>query len=204
MPEEGKSDPAKPAEVKPPADPATAPAEKPMRVQTLDEVKDQLKREMALAPARQKMNEQIEKVRKQMGDYFIEKQLYDSQDPKNRTAPKPTELDLKTIAEANGPLLWTYRFDRYGFGARSPDRKEPDQFRGMDGRSMNFAGFGESVLSERSMFLYGSQKCRRGLAWIARGLSCFGRSRKSHLESCHLKRLVNKSWPHGRFEKQES
>lgn len=145
---------AKPADAKPadstPVDQKTsaATAEKPMRVQTLDEVKDQLKREMALAPTRAKMDELIEKVRKPMLDYYTEKQFYDAQDPKARTAAKPTKPDLKALAEEAG---LTYGITGLVDMVSVRDLPIANSFTNFGGmRGMNFAGFSESVLSERS------------------------------------------------------
>lgn len=83
------------------AAPAVAP-EKPMRVQTLDEVRESLLREMALPGARTRAQEMVEKVSMKMSDYGAKRDMFEQQDQRLKAIPSPEPLDLKALASETG------------------------------------------------------------------------------------------------------
>jgi hypothetical protein len=86
------------------ADPTATPAapEKPMRVQTLDEVRESLLREMSLPGARTRAQEMVEKVSMKMSDYGAKRDMFEQQDQRLKAIPQPEPLDLKTLASETG------------------------------------------------------------------------------------------------------
>lgn len=81
--------------------PATA-TEKPMRVQTLEEVRDALLREMALPGARTRAQEMVEKVSMKMSDYGAKRDMFEQQDQRLKAIPNPEPLDLKALDSETG------------------------------------------------------------------------------------------------------
>jgi hypothetical protein len=96
------AEPASPAAT--PADAATPAAapEKPMRVQTLEEVRESLLREMALPGARTRAQEMVEKVSMKMSDYGAKRDMFEQQDQRLKAIPSPEPLDLKALASETG------------------------------------------------------------------------------------------------------
>jgi hypothetical protein len=76
--------------------------ETPMRTRTLDEVRDELKRELAMTPARQKRDEAIKAVREAMEKYMNDLDVYRSADPNDKTAIEPEPLDVAKLADTHG------------------------------------------------------------------------------------------------------
>jgi hypothetical protein len=79
-----------------------AATEKPMRVQTLDEVRESLLREMALPGARTRAQEMVEKVSMKMSDYGAKRDMFEQQDQRLKAIPSPEPLDLKALASETG------------------------------------------------------------------------------------------------------
>jgi hypothetical protein len=89
----GASAPAPGSTVTPPA----------MRTQTLDEVRAQLTRDLAMNDARTKMTEALEKVQNQMLTYSEEMQIYlRSQEAGDTSVAKPAPIDLAKVADEAG------------------------------------------------------------------------------------------------------
>ncbi|MFO0354020.1 MAG: hypothetical protein ACK50O_11995 [Pirellulaceae bacterium] len=89
----GASTPAATSTVTPPA----------MRTQTLDEVRAQLTRDLAMNDARTKMTEALEKVQNQMLTYSEEMQIYlRSQEAGDTSVAKPAPIDLAKVADEAG------------------------------------------------------------------------------------------------------
>jgi hypothetical protein len=101
---------AAPDEGQPPAPAgATAPvagstrAPPAMRTQTLDEVRAQLTRDLAMNDARTKMTEALEKVQNQMLTYSEEMQIHlRSQEAGDTSVAKPAPIDLAKVADEAG------------------------------------------------------------------------------------------------------
>jgi hypothetical protein len=81
-----------------------APPAPPMRTQTLDEVRDQIRRTLATEPATKRQIATFENIAKAMADYQQEMQYYlDAQENKfDDKAVKPADLDLEKLAKDNG------------------------------------------------------------------------------------------------------
>jgi hypothetical protein len=74
-----------------------------MRTQTLDEVRTQLTRDLAMNDARTKMTEALEKVQNQMLTYSEEMQIYlRSQEAGDTSVAKPAPIDLAKVADEAG------------------------------------------------------------------------------------------------------
>jgi hypothetical protein len=74
-----------------------------MRTQTLDEVRAQLTRDLAMNDARTKMTEALEKVQNQMLTYSEEMQIYlRSQEAGDTSVAKPSPIDLAKVADEAG------------------------------------------------------------------------------------------------------
>ncbi|MFY7967437.1 MAG: hypothetical protein ACOVNV_00020, partial [Pirellulaceae bacterium] len=74
-----------------------------MRTQTLDEVRAQLTRDLAMNDARTKMTEALEKVQNQMLTYSEEMQIYlRSQEAGDTSVAKPAPIDLAKVADEAG------------------------------------------------------------------------------------------------------
>ncbi len=80
----------------------TKPAEPPMRTRTLDEVREELKRDMASGPARQKREEALKAVAEAMEKYFHEKEMFRTGDPNDKTLVEPEPLSLPKLADQYG------------------------------------------------------------------------------------------------------
>jgi hypothetical protein len=74
-----------------------------MRTQTLDEVRAQLTRDLAMNDARTKMTEALEKVQNQMLTYSEEMQIHlRSQEAGDTSVAKPAPIDLAKVADEAG------------------------------------------------------------------------------------------------------
>ncbi len=101
------------AETKPASDskagnPGTAstteskPAEKPMRTKTLDEVRDELRRELAQRPAAEKRDAAQKAVREAMDKYYSDLQFYNTRNPDDKEAVEPERPSLSKLADEHG------------------------------------------------------------------------------------------------------
>jgi hypothetical protein len=72
------------------------------RVQTFDEVKDQVREQMALQPARDAMRQVIDKIRKEMRGFAQKHARYLAQKREQADVEAPARLNLQQIAESYG------------------------------------------------------------------------------------------------------
>ena len=98
-----------------PADPASAQetksqdapaekkdAEKPMRTKSFDEVREDLRRELALEPAQKRMEASIAAAREIMDQYYNQLSFHKTGDPKDPSNVAPALPDLKTLGDKVG------------------------------------------------------------------------------------------------------
>lgn len=78
------------------------PDEKPTRVQTLDEVRQQLLEELASKPARDRMNAALSQVQEAMDTYYNQLQMFQSVEPKDSKKEKPAPPALPSLAAGLG------------------------------------------------------------------------------------------------------
>ncbi len=88
------------ADAKPAAE--SKPAEKSMRTKTFDEVRDELRRELASRPAAEKRDAAQKAVREEMDKYYSDIQLYNTRNPDDKDAVKPEPLSLSKLADQYG------------------------------------------------------------------------------------------------------
>ncbi len=113
-----KSEPAK-SDIAPNADPASATitaetkpqeeaadakkdSDKPMRTKTFEEVREDLRRELALEPAQKRMQAAISEVREAMELYSNQLSLFQTGDKKDPTNVAPVMPDLKSLGDKVG------------------------------------------------------------------------------------------------------
>ena len=125
-----------------------APIEKPMRVQTLDEVREQLLREMALPGARTRAQEMVEKASIRMSDFSAKRDFFEQQDKRLKSIPEPELLDLKALATEIGMTYGrTGLVDNLSINAL-PIGQSYLQLSNPGARSNPFASFPEYALME--------------------------------------------------------
>jgi hypothetical protein len=101
------SEPATAAAVNPaaadsgPAAPAKV-EEKPMRTRTFEEVRDELRNEMARQPALERMQMAMTSVREAMDRYYHESEMYRTKDPSDTSLTKPEQPSLAKLADEYG------------------------------------------------------------------------------------------------------
>ncbi|MDZ4847784.1 MAG: hypothetical protein SGI77_00685 [Pirellulaceae bacterium] len=121
-------------------------AEKPMRVKSFDEVREEIRRELSSEPAHQKMQAATSAVREAMEAYNNQLQLFKSGDPKNPDTIEPPPLSLPELA------------DKYGLSYGKTGMVDPFTAQSLSiGRSFvrtgsgqfGFASFAEFAISNR-------------------------------------------------------
>jgi hypothetical protein len=84
---------------------AAAPAkveDKPMRTRTFEEVRDELRNEMARQPALERMQMAMTSVREAMDRYYHESEMYRTKDPSDTSLAKPEQPSLAKLADDYG------------------------------------------------------------------------------------------------------
>ena len=79
-----------------------APAEKPMRTKTFDEVREEVRRDLALKPAQEKMQASIAAAQEMMDQYYNHLSLFKTADPNNPDTLEPTLPSLAKLADQFG------------------------------------------------------------------------------------------------------
>lgn len=77
-------------------------SEKPMRTRTFDEVKEELRREMAQRPAAEKRDAAAQKIREAMDKYHSDLEFYKTGDKNDKDNVKPEMPSLSKLADENG------------------------------------------------------------------------------------------------------
>lgn len=186
--------------LEPPAPATDKPADKPMRTQTFDEVKDGLRRELALSPTREKMGVAVENVRRVMTEYSSQKSMYDHRLPSMKDVVEPTRPDLKQLAEQNG---LSYGQTGMVNAVTVQDLPIGKSFTssGPGSRGLDFNRFGDAVLTEQMKLELFSPQTAQGFEGGSSGTFLFWKTRELASQMPTLEQARDEIVAHWRLQR---
>ena len=132
-----------------PAAAETQAPEKPTRIRTFEEVSQDLRRELAMQPAQQRLQAAVNTAQEVMDNYYNQLQLYRSGDPKNPDTVRPALPSLIELANQLGLSYGKTGLVDSVAVEELPIGRSFTNFDSGQSQGFNFEMFSQSVLNNR-------------------------------------------------------